>query len=238
MNSIEIIGIPGSGKTTNYKKIVNQYRNKGLKVITKEKVISRYMAERVKWLNLLSFHQKSLVAVSNFFYRLRRFKYVSLNEFILKNQEFMCKIFKINTTRTISKNEGQYVTNLLFETLIIYNIADNVLDEDEYLLIDEGYILKLVTVFVSNSIDIDINTLKDIIFYFGRPYALVCLDIDIKESYSRLEKRNFTNRLRTKDKSEIMIYLQNMHKMYTNAIEVCEEKDVKIVKFGELNYDR
>lgn len=235
MNSIEIIGIPGSGKSTNYKKIVKQYRDKGLKVITIEEVICKYMSEKFKWLKLLNFHQKFLFIISDFLYKLRRFQYVSLIELLTKNQEFMYKIFQINTKRTIYEKEKQYVMNLLFETLIIYNIANNVLDSDEYLLIDEGYVQKLITIFVSDTIDIDIDILEDIIFYFGKPYALVCLDVDIEESYSRLEKRNFTNRLKTKNKSEKMVCLQGMYNMYTNVIEICQKNDIEIVKYGNPN---
>lgn len=231
MNSIEIIGIPGSGKTTNYKKIVKQFRDKGLKIVTKEDVIRRYMLYKFNHLKLLCFYEKFLNAISDIVYRLRRFKYVSLIEFITNNQEFMYKVLNINAKRDINKKEKQYVMNLLFETLIIYNIADNVLDKDEYLIIDEGYFLKLITIFVSNNIDIGTKDLEDIIFFFGKPYSVVCLDIDIDESYARLEKRNFTNRLRTKNEHEKMICLQNMYTMYTNVIEICKKNDIRIVNF-------
>ena len=120
--SIEIIGIPGSGKSTNFKNIKDDLIKSGIKAVTKDDLIHRFIYTKYK--NIFFRKSKTL---SSFIFRLRGYAHKLKYDFMISEQQFIQKILTINTIRDISEKEKKYLFDLLLESIYIYWIGKDLL---------------------------------------------------------------------------------------------------------------
>ena len=113
---------------------------------------------------------------------------------------------------------------------LIVDFQQSKLVVDKFILFDEGFIHKTISLFVDpNQENFDDNNLfyleiKSYLELVPVPSKLIFIDISVNTAFKRLKKRGFTKRTKNLNESKILAY-----------IELCDKVIRYVVNFMEIN---
>ena len=229
-----MLGIPGSGKTTNFAKILNDLSQENIICYNSNDIKKLYLIRKYRIFKLISKYNFIFEKILKKFYKHTNIKRDFLSRVMSDNKIFFKKIDTLINSSSMNENEKKHVTDLFLETVFIYEIANITLLSDEYLFIDEGFFHKISTIFISKDIFIDINTLKDILFFYGKPNRVVYLKIDVPLAYNNITKRKsgLPKRMRKYSKLECYVHLENIKLLQENIVNLSIENDIEVLYYN------
>ena len=212
MKLIEITGIPGSGKSTIAPIVKEFFKKEGFDVYDGVSIIQHcrsfplnllFVGKIFGWItSKLSESRIRSIA------RILELNKQYSQRFIRQNSDLFAQVKKITESRPISKEHKNLTISFFLNTASSYQIALESLKNNSILILEEGFVHKATTLFVSleeNNIDF-----KEIEKYLNRT-AKVNAVINVQANeilcQKRLSKRKLPIRLENKKDDEIMKFL-------------------------------
>lgn len=225
-----MIGLPGSGKTTCFKQLKKQLLLENIICYDSDEVKKKYVLTKYQFLNLLPYKNWFLKII----YKSKIFRFNVVNRFKQKYFNFDSKINIIIRNMPISDDEKRNLLNMFYDVIFIYELSNIVLENNEYLFIDEGYFHKLSTVFVSQESYISKEFLKELLFIYGKPKKLISLSLSKKICFINMRNREkgVPKRMRKYSIEGQKKHIDNIKYLQDYIIEICKLNSIEIVNYN------
>ncbi len=202
---IELLGLPGSGKSSLYRGIVHQ---------------SNFSSRRILSLNQalyegLTKSNKKKLDIKNLTYRLSGSKHIKNNHFYLKYKLNYLSVFIAKNTdlaelilhfinkEYYSGHEKEMVLSWFYGLFSDYHVISNFLPDEKDFIIDEGFIQRTITLFSYGDSWVDLNGVEKYLELIPKPETVIYVEAEPEHCYERLLSRGFPKRLARKNKEEI-----------------------------------
>lgn len=198
---IELLGIPGAGKSYLLHKIKAEYKKEGNSFVYND-LITQFIAEKYKILFFLKLlPQKATNKISNMIYLKKKYDLKFQTIFKYNYQELFGFIKKYNNNRQLKPNHKKSIIRWFLKTGEYYILADKI-KSSGVLIIPEGFAQRVSSLFISalednfNESDI-VHYLKLIpkyneLLYISRNFNK-CLKARIEQPGYRLKKLSKTD---------------------------------------------
>ena len=234
MKGIEFSGIPGSGKSTILPVVAEYLRNQGCDVVDQHNLIqrSKRFPFNARWF-------RGLMAM--FPARMRRVFTRVLNNYYYLNYEYQLKYIAedVSLLRYLKsfvqvRPIPEAHKNMLFRWFIkmagSYRMARDVLEEDSVYLLDEGFVQKVISMYVS--VEEDAPNTAELERYLDEiPDDLTVINItaDQDTCKRRILERRLPKRLEGRQDHEVEAYLSKSKMTIDFAAGYLSKKGSKIV---------
>lgn len=236
MNRIEFIGLPGSGKTTITNEIIKKSANQKYKKfenVYKESIRNYYkdkhIFNRVK-INILSKFINELTIPNNL-YQNKVF-----NELFLNNDIYKSVIDHINE---FSPNfRKPYLIKYLLNDKFKLDIINEFYNEDITVLMDEGFVHRLINILMYSTEDIINTTFIDKYFnVYKYPTNIIYIKIEIEECIHRMKnrKKGIPSSFRNFNKEELYHELNLMLNTTEKIVGILKAKDISVIEIDNNN---
>jgi len=212
MKVIELIGIPGSGKTHLYPDILKTLNEKRYDI---KDLIILYMVEKKSYLKFLKIFPNKIFSkiIIKLYYNL---KYDKKNQAIFQEQEkdFFYFIKMYNSSRPISADHKEKILEWFLVTGELYILARSVKTQG-FFLISEGFIQRVSSLFVSElEEEIDFKLIEKYLDLIPLSSEAIFINRDFDKCYTaRLKDPGF--RLKEKSSENIKKILKyNLERLF------------------------
>lgn len=229
---IELLGAPGTGKTT-LKPIVIQFlRERGLKVYTIDDAIPVF-AKRTLWGKIAS----SLIppswwkATSWRVYSRIRLWYRA--RFAYENRVFWRFVAELQRNRPISREHQRLIRRYFDDIMAYYHFTKTYKQPFEILVLDEGFTHR-VTHIVSELESPDLNHIIQYLKFMPKPNIFIFVRASIDTCVERVRTRGLRGRLTSKGKQDVTQFIMNAEHALDISIRYLKSTGERII---EVNND-
>jgi len=197
---IELLGIPGSGKTTIYNELCNKYKDKGYDVIDYDRSI--YLeANKYNYEGLLGGIYRLITYVCGekkvkynpLYYSIQN-KYMF--EFILKQSDLIYYIVNTMKTRGIDDFDSirvlEWFSKLQCQHSIFHNYQSS---ENGVLILPEGFTQLTLSLFVYGTGEVTVEDINKYLNLIPKPDMIFYIEAMPKTCYRRIKIRGFPRRM-------------------------------------------
>lgn len=241
MNHLEFFGLPGSGKSTMKYHIINELKRKKNNVFSDEDALLHLLKDKneIFYFHFLKYipskySEKLLKSIFN----RSKLKFASINRFLAIHGNLVQAIFKSDKFDKVQIQEKEKILSWFFNTISIYQIIEDDMQNNVTIVFDEGFIHKIINLFISPSQNYNNNYNEDIINYIKyipKPDYLFIVDSKIDDCFERMKIRGFPTRLKTKSEEEIKDYLRICQGKIDFIIDYLKEKKYDIIRISNNN---
>ena len=220
---IEFIGTPGAGKTTLLPVVIDYFDGLGFRTYTVVQA-ARPFAERtllgkaISRLAPAGLRQPLLWQVFYHLSKLYRLK------FITKNWELIRSVLRYQKTRPISGQDREHVLTWFIHLVGYYEFLSSRLEPNEALILDEGFIHRVVQLFASEVEEPDPDHISAYINLLPKPDLVVFPSAPKEMCEKRVYARGVWERFRLKSPAEISRYIANSHEVVNLAVDCIKNK--------------
>lgn len=226
---VELIGTPGSGKTTMIPVIANLFSEHAYLARTIVKaarpVVSRTFSGRIVS-KIFPPSLRDPLLWQLFYYQ----SYISRNQFSKEHPELVSFVRKWQFSREISTEEIEHNLYWWFHLTGYYQFLKHRLLPREVLLLDEGFIHRVVQLNASDHETLDIDRLNKYINLVPRPDLVVFVKAPADECEKRVFERGLWTRFQHKSRQQVSQYISNSHLVVNTAIDIINEMDWEVVE--------
>lgn len=239
MTHIEFFGLPGSGKSTIKVHLIKELTNRNDKVFSEEDALFNiFKKSKIKHSYLLKyFPDKYSKKILKPIFNRSKIKFDSIIRFFAIHVDLIQTIFKSDSFNQIHIQEKERILSWFFNTISIYQIIEDNVQNNSTIVFDEGFIHKILNFFISPS-HLDSNDINDdIINYIGcipKPDYLIYVDSNIDDCYKRMKTRGFPSRLKSRNDAEIKTYLQFCQKQMDFVINHLKDNNFNVIKVNNF----
>jgi thymidylate kinase len=195
----EFIGLPGAGKSTLRNMLVDALKQRGINALTYEEAVSCSVRR-----DLLSTSSSSMKASMKFLlYNLsvRRlgtvFEYATCqvsayNEFVFENSRLMALAAEAVNSRSVTEAERRMLMRMLWREFSAYQLSTRWLEDDEFLILDEGFCHRAITLFGrGDEARVEKNGIDEYLSLVPLPHWLFVVTSQVEVCEARLRKRGY-----------------------------------------------
>ncbi|MDD3818400.1 MAG: hypothetical protein PHG41_00955 [Actinomycetota bacterium] len=232
---IEFIGVPGSGKTTMYHKLVVLLNKEGIKARTFNKALFlcciRSILSRKSFKDFL---KVLLYFIGNIFFRsVSKFSNVQIdayNEFLLANSTLIDFIAKVVNNKKIDLKEKLLIMKWFFNEFSGYQLISRYLRKDEILVFDEGFCHRAIAIWGRNeSSKIEKDELDIYLNLIPLPDVILIINSEVEECERRLSERKYPPILKDLNYEERIGKLRFIEKLVPYITYIIEKKGTKLL---------
>ena len=229
MKAIEMLGLPGSGKSTITNILSKDPQNN---IITHEEYVINYFSKKNILISLFS---KTIFKKFFFKYYINKNRISYLTKFLINDSSVITFILSSICFASQSKKEKQLVLSWFLKLIVIFQISSK--DEShDYHLFDEGFIHKLLSLFISprdiDKINLDLlyNEIDKYLEIIPIPEILIFIEIDPLTSMRRLQKRGLTFRTKKLSSNDLESYIKLQNNVMQYILDKLLKYDCRIFK--------
>ena len=234
---IEFVGVPGSGKTTVYRRFLDLLKRQNERAYTLDEAAYHALRHAISNVSL-----KMLINVlpyrlgSRFISRFPRTPddifYVKFHKFLLQHQELSTIVHRYQIKSSENTQDlGLLVFLWLFELFSRYQLVTDELHDDSFVLVDEGFSQRVMTLFAYDCQGNVQSIKKNIEAYIDSiplPDRVVLLDTSPEVVEERMRKRGYPLRMRMMTDSERTALLEHATFCMETAVHRLQQKHVEI----------
>ena len=231
---MELTGTPGSGKSTILPLIVRYYQKKGYKVYDRHSLVFRYSqlpAGKIQSIALLKyfplFFRKIFLAPT---YRLFDLNRDYTAKFLLQNWNINEKTLKSISETPLPLDIKRALVLRWMNLTSQYQMAQEILNHESILILDEGFYHTLVNFFVHISFDLEYSNIASYIKNIPDIDILVHVHTSLDDCMRRLAHRKLPGVIRGARQDHVRFYLEKAQKAIEFAQDKITEKGTKIIK--------
>jgi len=223
---IDMLGLPGSGKSTIAGEIKKAYRSLGVKAndyltlcctalpgFRAALLIKMPTRIRNKGLQIMFRSTDTIFKHCLLFISANR----KLNEHVL------CSL-----DRKDNGEEAIMVVRWLYELFAQHNLIHSTIASDNYIIYDEGFLNRLITLYGYEDGVINKELIGEYIESIPRPDLVFYVDTEIENCIKRMKKRGYPKRLKGKSERDIEMILRNCRECAEYAIDNLKETGVTV----------
>lgn len=241
MFTIELMGLPGSGKSTIIPKLTKKL-NKQEKRIFYTVDQAFLMASR-----LYTDHPFRIVLnkIPNFMaqFFLKKlfnrtiFQSEKKDEFILKYSEAIDFVFKRNKFQSMDYKDKKFVISGLLDAGSLYEAIKTINNFNGVVLFDQGFVQCSLIIGSPADSAFDIDELKQYLEFFPIPDLVIYIKADIETCYHRMANRRkgLTFRLDGIEKEKVLESLETLNYVFDQLGEFLKNKGVPIFSVSSMN---
>ncbi len=200
---IELLGLPGAGKSTLIRIFLKNYRLSGYAAWDDESAL--FVSLRNSGFSFLKILPRNLgvIVVQLIFYH-TKLKDSCLDAFIKKNTHLLKLILNVLHRSACSDKDKELTLNRFYNLFAKNEQIRTYFNKNEIVIYDEGFSQRIVSLFgygFKNANE------KDIIHYISKipmPDQVFIIDTEIDKCLKRMENRGYPKRLRNKSENEIL----------------------------------
>lgn len=232
---IEFLGIPGSGKTTLWRRACRHLADRH--VVAYEPVEATRVAMGRGSHDLLT--RALALSVGRVSPKLWKKIYIRSSDRIpavadaIAHHPEQFAAF-VAAARSHNHDAGpEVVASAMLDLLVIRELVETRLRDDEWLLVDEGFCNRVVSLFaVGWERKADRPVLKAYVDAIPKPDLVVHVSTPIEVCAQRLDERGWTRRVRHKPRAELMDFLANANECVDIAASMLARRGVRVVLIG------
>jgi broad-specificity NMP kinase len=228
MRWIELAGIPGSGKTTLYKALVSRYRQSG-----QLSTIDDFYAYLISgsW----SYKQRLKAWLAGGFtdeqvksqYLKQNLEKKLLYDYMLAHIAHLRYFLEAMGER--NADEEKNTLNWMLRVFAYRHAAEQVLNRDQVLLIDEGFCQRLITLCISPQKTPVPGHLERYPTLLPSLDTVIYLKVDVDTAYKRIQERGLPLRLQGKSEQEIRQFLSDADNALETAVQTLAAQNVPVM---------
>ena len=227
MKAIETIGLPGSGKSTINKLLLD---NNKIFVETTESYILKSYFKKSILLSIINSSKVKKIFINQYYFKNSN---KLLSEYMLESNDLLSFVLKSNYYMSQSKTDKVFVLKWMLR--LIVDFQQSKLAGNKFIIFDEGFMHKTISLFVNpnqeNFIDndlfyLEINKYLELV---PVPSKLIFVDISINSAFERLKKRGFTQRTKKINESKILEYLSFCDKVIRYVVNFIKLKGCQVI---------
>lgn len=234
MKVIELTGIPGSGKSTILPVLKRYFQKIGIQTFDSSDIITccDYFPFKIKLFkrflsSLPNRLHSSLIIKLNNGLKLRhkyQLKYSS------SNSEFFDYVVRLTELRPINAYHKNLTIGFFLRTAGDYQIAYDCLGKDSIFILDEGFVHRVVTLFVSlEEKEVDFGMIQRYLERIPKADALIKVEANEQLCKKRLMNRELPHRLQRRTEYEILEYLARSKSVIEYAMNFLIIKGISTV---------
>ncbi|MDX2246064.1 MAG: AAA family ATPase [Bacteroidia bacterium] len=211
MKLIEFLGLPGSGKTTLVPFINSVMAKNGHTVFNRQDVRLLHVCGGYKKFRIVqklpSFFTKALVKV---FFKLNHTESFYTEKFIEKYPDLVAYVLKTSAKNGVNEKVRKNSIRWFLSLGAIYELAQEIMPSNAYLLLDEGFCQKVLNLFVSVHKDPNLDKVKKYLEMIPQPDTILFIQTDPTLAFDRMKVRGRAiKRLFNASDDELKTFLVN-----------------------------
>lgn len=226
---VEFIGTPGSGKTTLLPLIIDILSDldiTGRTIVNAARpVVSRTASGKFICRYLPTTLQDPLLW-QVFYYR----SYLARGNFYREYPELVSHVRTSQQNRALPAADRQHVLYWWFHLIGYYQFLKPRLQPGEALLLDEGFVHRVVQLGASDHEDIDQGHLITYLDLIPKPDLLVFVDAPVELCEQRVYQRGLWERFQDKTPLQVSQYIANSQRVVNFAIDQINSRDWPIIE--------
>jgi thymidylate kinase len=236
---IEIIGLPGSGKTTFCRATLEYLEQSDVKVHYREnapvdrRLLSLYLKKHYPGHStgvlrkVRKYVQYGLVGR---LVRSARTESAAFRAFVYDHTELVALILKILVSRAVPQQEKEHVLGLYFDSFAHFQTAQSAMGERETVLTDPGLVQRGIALLGYGSAETSDQDLYEYLRLTPRPDLVISVRTPPAVCLTRMRARGFPERLRGLNEQETKESLDKCQTCLRIAEEHLREQDVAVIE--------
>ncbi|MEZ4825147.1 MAG: hypothetical protein R3C61_02465 [Bacteroidia bacterium] len=208
MKLIEFLGLPGSGKTTLVPFINSAMAENGQSVFSRQDVRLLHVCGGIKKYRIAkklpSLVRRGLVKV---FFKINHTESYYAEKFIEKYPDLVAFVLKNSSRNGITEKVRRRSIHWFLSLGAIYQLAEETMPPDSYLLLDEGFCQKVLNLFVSVNDDTRFKKVQKYLHMIPRPDIVLYINTDESTAFERMKSRGPIKRLLNASDEELKLFL-------------------------------
>ena len=234
---IEFIGIPGSGKTTLKKLVIEKLKQSDFEVFTFEKAVDRSNMKKLTNDNCKLKRLFYIIGTRRFssFFRYTNFQVSAYNEFLLNNTSLVEQVANILNSKEIGKEGKNAVMGWVFDIFSGHQIINNNLFNNEIVVCDEGFCHRTVAIWGRDEkYKFDKAEVSKYLSLIPLPQILFFVKAPVEKCEERLTNRGYLRILKGLDHEERVKRLYFIEEIMNYVISILKDKGVKVVYLDNM----
>jgi len=220
---IEFIGTPGAGKTTLLPVVMDYFESLGYKPYTVVQAARPFVSrtlpgKAINWLAPAGLRPQMLWQA---FYHLSK---LNRRKFTAKNRDLIQSVLRYQRQRPIAGQDREHVLHWFIHLIGYYEFLTTRLEPEEALILDEGFIHRVVQLFASEVEEPDPERVTAYLNLVPRPDLVVFPRAPKEICEKRVYARGIWDRFRLKSPEEISRYIANSYDIVSFAVEYIKNK--------------
>jgi thymidylate kinase len=233
---IELIGAPGSGKTTvvpYLKELLNEKGYSANAVLDAARPFALKTIPGKLAGAILPGRLKRFVLWQIFYL----FAMVNRAEFARKHQSLLNTVLPYQSSRPITVRDRDHVLRWFIHLTGCYQFFTKFIEPDEVLIFDEGFVHRVVQLFSSENEEINFDAITEYLDLIPKPDLVVFIDTPEKVCEERVFSRGLWDRFREKDKQDTIMFLRRAWEIVNFSVENLRRKNWNIVEVQNGDQD-
>ncbi|MEZ4776432.1 MAG: hypothetical protein R3D00_24870 [Bacteroidia bacterium] len=208
MKLIEFLGLPGSGKTTLVPFINTVMAEKGHVIFSRRDVRLLHVCGGYRKFQIAqkfpSIVKRALVKV---FFQFNHTESFYTEKFIQKYPDLVAYVLKTSAKNGVNEKIRRNSIRWFLSLGAIYQLAEEIMPPDAYLLLDEGFCQKVLNLFVSVDKDPNLSKVKKYLEMIPLPDTVLFIQTDETIAFDRMKHRGPIKRLLDATDDELKSFL-------------------------------
>ena len=231
---IEFMGLPGSGKTTLHAKAVQSLEEMACQVWTPE-----HYWEKQRPYYHRSFQGSRFNRMKNGILFINQLisKVPSVLKYFFKNRSFVLFLWRnINNFHYTLEYRVLLIKYFMIDLFPYSSFSEHAFDRNNVILIDEGLIQHMYTLFVHKKRFLEQEALRRYLSYAPLPNLLIFIESDPEVCFERMEKRGIIPyRLRGESVEVFRESLQKGKELFSMVVKLINERNLNPVQIVQLD---
>jgi thymidylate kinase len=236
---VEIMGLPGAGKSTFFKAAVEQWERSGIRVFHREnepldrRLLSRYLEKNYPGScdrpvrRIRKYVQHALIGRV---YRSARTESAACRAFVFGHTEFVAWVLRLHVARAIPEQRKKYALGLYLDSFAHYEAARSVMEDRDVLLTDPGLIQRGIALLGYGTAEASQHDLHEYLRLAPRPDLVISVEAPRAVCLDRLKERDLPERLRGLSEAEAAVFLSTCHMYLSMAKKWLRERGIALIE--------
>lgn len=234
---IELIGLPGAGKSTLKAGMIRKFKKKGKICLgVREAFFSSFSksADDLVSQQLLKMFPSWMVGIllkRSFIGS--RYRFLAQNRFISQRSESIEAILSSDSFHEMPQEGRVLALSRFLGTAIEYQVIKEQIGEDVPIVFDEGFFQRGTSLFIIPALEKYVASEESVFRYFDSvptPNLLVLVETDLTKCAERMQTRGLPNRLAHLNPSLILPFILTCQQYFHHIIEWAQRRNKRVIR--------